>query len=561
MEKRAVLAIVLSLVVVVLWSIFFAPAPPPPPSEVSEPTPSPSAPPAGVGTPQPAASVSPGAVSSTERPPSAPVTQEVFVTVDTGVARFTLTSQGASVRAVQLQAYHTTLAKGAPPVEIAPVPGSTTLPLNAELSMEQRVTSLGQVVFTPSQTELTLSTTQPEGTVAFHGDLGNGRTVHRLYRFHHTNYTFEVSTWVEGLQPPAGSSMFLLWGPGLLRHVDDANRQGQTAEHPRSYVSGKVLDEAPKKPGETQLQQGQVAWTALADTYFAAVLMPREPAGDAVMARRLEGDTLEIGLRTPLTQNQAKQTVRVYVGPKSQPLLEAADSSLDKLIDLGFFSPLARPMLQFLRLLNGWVHNYGVTIILATVLIKIAFWPLTQTSYKSMQAMQKLQPKLKELQVVYKDDRQALNRAMMQLYREHKVNPMGGCLPMVLQIPVFFAFYNALLYSIELRHAPFICWNTELWWIGRGICDLSVYDPSYITPVLMGVTMFVQQKMTPTTGDPMQAKIMQFMPLMFLMFFLKAPAGLVIYWLVNNVLSIAQQMIINRTYAPDVTKTAVTSKG
>ena len=563
MEKRAVLAIVLSLVVVVLWSIFFAPASLPPPSEVSEPAPS--EPPAGVGTPQPAAPVSPGLVSSTvptsERPPGAPAAQEVFVTIDTGVARFTLTSQGASVRAVQLQAYHTTLAKGAPPIEIAPVPGSTTLPLHAELSMEQRVIALGQVVFTPSQTEVTLSASQPEGTVAFRGDLGNGRTVHRLYRFHHTNYTFEVSTWVEGLQPPVGSSMLLLWGPGLLRHIDDVGRQGQTAEHPRSYVSGKVLHEAPKKPGETQIEQGQVAWTALADTYFAAVLMPREPAGDAVMARRLDGDTLEVGLRTPLTQDQAKQTVRVYVGPKSQPLLEAADPSLDKLIDLGFFSPLARPMLQFLRLLNGLVHNYAVTIILATILIKIAFWPLTQTSYKSMQAMQKLQPKLKELQVVYKDDRQALNRAMMQLYREHKVNPMGGCLPMVLQIPVFFAFYNALLYSIELRHAPFICWDTELWWIGRGICDLSVYDPSYITPVLMGVTMFIQQKMTPTTGDPAQAKIMQFMPLMFLMFFLKAPAGLVVYWLVNNVLSIAQQLFINRTYAPDMAKTVVPSKG
>jgi YidC/Oxa1 family membrane protein insertase len=565
MEKRAVLAIVLSLVVVVLWSIFFAPVPPPPPSEVSEPAPGSSAPPAGIGAPQPAAPVSPGSGSSPARTPARlpgpPPVPEVLVTVDTGVARFTLTSQGASVRAVQLLAYRTTLAKGAPPVEIAPVPGSTTLPLNAELSIEQRVTSLGQVIFTPSQTEVTLSASQPEGTVAFHGDLGDGRTVHRLYRFHHTNYTFEVSTWVEGLQPPAGSSMLLLWGPGLLRHTDDADRQGQTAEHPRSYVSGKVLDEAPTKPGETRVQQGQVAWTALADTYFAAVLMPQEPAGDAVIARRLEGDTLEIGLRTPLTQGQAKQTVRVYVGPQSQPLLEAVEPSLDKLIDLGFFSPLARPMLQFLRLLNDWVHNYGVTIILATILIKIAFWPLTQTSYKSMQAMQKLQPKLKELQVVYKDDRQALNRAMMQLYREHKVNPMGGCLPMVLQIPVFFAFYNALLYSIELRNAPFICWDTELWWIGRGICDLSVYDPSYITPVLMGVTMFIQQKMTPTTGDPMQAKIMQFMPLMFLVFFLKAPAGLVVYWLVNNVLSIAQQMIINRTYAPDVTKTAVTSKG
>src|SRR5215813_13518461 len=280
MEKRAVLAIVLSLVVVVLWSIFFAPAPPPPPSEVSEPAPSTNAPPAGVEAPQPAAPVSPGAMSATapppERPPGAPATQEVFVTIDTGVARFTLTSQGASVRAVQLQAYHTALAKGAPPVEIAPIPGSTTLPLNAELSVEQRVIALGQVVFTPSQTEVTLSASQPESTVAFRGDLGNGRTVHRLYRFRHSNYTFEVSTWVEGLQPPAGSSMLLLWGPGLLRHTDDANRQGQTAEHPRSYVSGKVLHEAPKKPGETQLQQGQVAWTALADTYFAAVLMPQE---------------------------------------------------------------------------------------------------------------------------------------------------------------------------------------------------------------------------------------------------------------------------------------------
>ncbi len=480
--------------------------------------------------------------------------------VDTGVARFTLTSRGAGVNAVQLSAYGTTLAKGAPPIEIAPVPGATILPLTAELHMEQRVTSLGQVAFTPSQTEVTLSASQPEGTVAFRGELGDGRIVHRLYRFRHANYTFEVSTWVEGLQPPAGSSMVLLWGPGLLRHTYDVGRQGQTAEHPRSYVSGKVLHEAPKKPGESQVEQGQVAWTALADTYFAAVLMPKEPAGDAVIARRLEEDIFEIGLRTPLTQDRTKQTVRVYVGPKSQPLLEAAEPSLDKLIDLGFFSPLARPMLQFLRLLNGWVHNYGVTIMLATILIKIAFWPLTQTSYKSMQAMQKLQPKLKELQVVYKDDKQALNRATMQLYRENKVNPMGGCLPMVLQIPVFFAFYNALLYAIELRHAPFVCWETELWWIGRGICDLSIYDPSYVTPVLMGITMFIQQKMTPTTGDPAQAKVMQFMPLIFLMFFLKAPAGLVIYWLVNNVLSIAQQLIINRTYTPNMAKPAVASK-
>lgn len=560
MDKRAILAIVMSLVVVVVWSIFFAPTPPPP-SVVSDSAPGerPVVAPRQDTAPT-AKSVSP-AVGITESPAMPPAAQAALVTVDTGVARLTLTSQGAGVKAVQLHAYSTTLAKGAPPIEIAPIPGSTVVPLTAELHMGQQITTLGQVAFTPSQTVLTLSTSQPEGTVAFRGELGNGLTVHRLYRFHYTNYTFEVSTWVEGLQPPAGSSMLLLWGPGLLRHADDVSRQGQTEEHPRSYVSGKILHEAPSKPGEKQVEQGQVTWTALADTYFAAVLMPREPLGEAVVVQRLEGEALQIGLRTPLNPDRTTQTVRVYVGPKSQPLLEAADPSLDKVIDLGFFSPLARPMLQFLRLLDGLVHNYGVTIILATILIKIVFWPLTQTSYKSMKAMQQLQPRMKELQVVYKDDRQALNRAMMQLYRERKVNPMGGCLPMVLQIPVFFAFYNALLYSIELRHAPFICWGKELFWIGRGICDLSVYDPSYVTPVLMGVTMFVQQKMTPVTGDPTQAKVMQFMPLIFLIFFLNAPAGLVLYWLMNNVLSIAQQYLVNRTSEPTVANTEVASKG
>ena len=163
--------------------------------------------------------------------------------------------------------------------------------------------------------------------------------------------------------------------------------------------------------------------------------------------------------------------------------------------------------------------------------------------------------------MVYKDDRQALNRAMMQLYREQKVNPMGGCLPMALQIPFFFAFYNALLYSIELRHAPFICWEQPLFFGFRGICDLSVYDPSYVTPILMGITMFIQQKMTPAVGDPAQAKVMQFMPLMFLFFFLWAPAGLVIYWLVNNVLSIAQQSMINRTRPMEAADAEASSNG
>lgn len=556
MEKRAILAIVLSLVVVAVWSIFFAPPPAVPPAP-ELPTSTPRSP---TGTDTSPASETPG--TSASRPAASPpgsavsptVSPETLVTVDTGVTRVMLTSQGAGVRAIQLHEYRTTLAKGAPAIEITPVLNATTVPLTTELHAEQKVTSFGQVAFTPSQTELKLSAGQPEGSITFRGQLSNGLSVHRVYRFRHAHYTFDVSTKLEGWSSPTGGSLVTLWGPGLLRHSDDVVRQGQTAEHPRSYVNGKVLQDVPAKAGERRLDVGQVTWTALGDTYFAAVLLPQEPAGDAVLTRRLEGETFEIGLRTPLSAERLTQTVRVYVGPKLQSLLESVEPSLGKVIDLGFFSPLARPMLQLLHWFNGVIHNYGITIILVTVLIKIIFWPLTQASSKSMQAMQKLQPKMKELQVVYKDDRQALNRAMMDLYRENKVNPMGGCLPMVLQIPVFFAFYNALLYAIELRHTPFVCWETELWWIGRGICDLSVYDPSYITPALMGVSMFIQQKMTPVMGDPTQAKIMQFMPLMFLMFFINAPAGLVIYWLVNNILSIAQQMLINRAAATNIAK-------
>jgi YidC/Oxa1 family membrane protein insertase len=472
----------------------------------------------------------------------------MVVTVDTGVARLDLSSLGAGVKAVQLHAYRLTLDKNSPPVKIAPVPELPGIPLTAELRLGSRAISLGNLAFTPSTSELILSKQQSEGVVTFRAQMSTGTVVQRTFRFHHNHYDFEVSTQIEGLSPASEASMVLLWGPGLRQpEAQDSAKQGETQTQPWSYVRGKVFHEAPAKVGEVSMEEGEVAWIALADHYFTAALIPQTPTSNAAFVRRLSEHVLEVGVRTPLERDQQAQMVRVYVGPKKQEILTSVHPTLDRLIDLGFFSPLARPMVQLLQLINAVMHNYGVTIIIVTVLIKLLFWPLTQKSYKSMQAMQKLQPKMKELQVIYKDDRQALNRAMMQLYREHKVNPMGGCLPMLIQIPFFFAFYNALLYSIELRHAPFICWKTELFWIGRGICDLSSYDPSYITPLLMGVTMFLQQKMTPTVGDPTQAKIMQFMPLIFLFFFLNAPAGLVLYWLMNNILSIVQQLLVNRS--------------
>jgi YidC/Oxa1 family membrane protein insertase len=185
------------------------------------------------------------------------------------------------------------------------------------------------------------------------------------------------------------------------------------------------------------------------------------------------------------------------------------------------------------------VGNWGVAIIILTVIIKIIFWPLSHKSYKSMNKMKKIQPLMAEVREKYKGDREKMNQEMMRLYKTYKVNPAGGCLPMLLQIPVFIGLYQALLYSIELRHAAFIPYVpfTDIIWLA----DLSAKDPFYVTPVIMGATMLLQQKMTPAPGDPMQAKMMMLMPVVFTFIFLTFPAGLVVYWLINNVLSIAQQ--------------------
>ena len=564
MEKRAILAIVLSLVVVIVWSIVFAPSTPPPedfddlaPLDALSPdAPLPSVAPRLAEQPAPTVTAQGEAVA-----PAASELRERWIEVDTGVAVITLTSRGAGVQKVRFRDYRTGLGDDAAPIAVGPPRGAAAVPLAGHVAIDgDLVIALGREIFASDSDDVALSDTATVAEVAFTGTLDNGLVVRRVYHFAHGRYDFEVETSVEGLSPRASNALHMQWGPGLLETGDDEVRRGQTAILPRGYVNGKIVDTAPDDNGQPVVEQGTVSWASLGDTYFTAALIPREPPGDAVIVSNGFDGALSVAVRTPLPPDRPRQTLQVYVGPKEEPLLEATDPSLTKVIDLGFFSPMARPMLQLLRLVNRWVHNYGVSIILVTILIKIIFWPLTHKSYKSMRAMQKLQPKMKELQALYKDDKQGLNRAMMQLYRDQKVNPMGGCLPMILQIPFFFAFYNALLYSIELRHAPFICWEQEVLWGFRGICDLSVYDPSYITPVLMGASMFWQQSMTPTVGDPTQAKIMKFMPLIFLFFFLNAPAGLVVYWLINNVLSVVQQMWTNRSRGLEEASAGAVSK-
>lgn len=280
-----------------------------------------------------------------------------------------------------------------------------------------------------------------------------------------------------------------------------------------------------------------VKYVAASNRYFIMTLVNAsavEAKGSIVSTGPSAG---RISLVYPITSNSVTIPVRAYFGAKELETLRRVDPALDNAVDLGWFQIIAYPLLKLLKFFNAFVGNYGIAIILLTVLLKIATFPLTYKSMKSMKEMAKLQPQLAKLKEKHKDDKETLNREMMAMMKTHGYNPMAGCLPMLLQMPIFFALYRVLYSSIELFHAPFALW----------IHDLSAQDPFYVTPVLLSGTMFLQQKLSPQTAtDPAQQKMMQFMPLMFGAFMINLPSGLTLYMLTNAVTSIIQQLILNK---------------
>lgn len=276
-------------------------------------------------------------------------------------------------------------------------------------------------------------------------------------------------------------------------------------------------------------------WIGIMNQYFIAAIVG-DNQNDYRYYFKGDGHTYQAGFLEG-AQAEGSDAVfhsRVYVGPKSTPVMKTLNAGLERSVDYGWFAVIAKPLHDLLLLFHGMISNFGLCIILLVVLIKILFfWP-TKKSYESMAAMRKLQPEMKRLKELHSGDRQKMGQETMALYKKNKVNPLGGCLPMIIQIPVFFALYKTLLVSIEMRQAPFFGW----------IHDLSVMDPYYVLPVLMGASMLVQQQLNPAPPDPMQAKIMKFLPVVFTFMFLFFPSGLVVYWLVNNILSIAQQWYV-----------------
>lgn len=469
------------------------------------------------------------------------------VRVDTPLFKAVIYSGGGTLRSFELNEYRREIAKNSPRINLVDPRTSAVAPMGLLIN-GQPSWSTGQWVVEGLADDQNLHVEAGKtGTVRFVGEVDGVRVTREL--------TFRADTYLisEKIRlTPLGDQ------PRSVR-VGYTTGEDSSAASGGQYDGMRIawnMDGKFKEDSSTTdlaekgvLERGKILWAGAMSTYFMSAVAPAN-TDDVTLKGRLQNDVYRVALEQGEVVAQpgveTQLDVSYWIGPKVRSLLAKAPNDLVSSIDLGMFSLIAKGLLWLLQFFYDYVHNWGVAIILLTVVIKAAFWPLTAKSYSSMEKMKKLQPMMTKLREKHADDKETLNKEMMGLYKTYGVNPASGCIPILVQLPVFFGLYQALLTSIELRHASFITYlpGTDMLWLA----DLSSKDPFYITPIIMGVTMFMQQRMSPPAGDPMQQKIMLFLPLIFTVMFLGFPAGLVLYWLVNNILSIAQQwMMIRKT--------------
>ncbi len=569
MEKRALIAITLSLAILLLWQFLFPPPKPvktdkQPSREPGQETPVQPATNAGEQRPQESEDALLLPSLSEKDFPDLPPEQDVVVSTKLYTARFS--SQGACLKALGLlrytdhavlpkicslfpfnRFYDTTLIDAVPErKELVSNRGGASFPFQAALEGIDSA-RLARAPFTPSAESLSLADGSPQGEISFSWTSPEGITFIKQFTFSDQSYYIDCNFTVENkTAQPIEIIPSFIWPLELKTGTKNSGGGlfgGGTGDVDNFlYLISDTLNR--KSVGDIKddkVFSGDIRWAGFEEKYFIETFIPRDAQDLKLKLFKPLNDEVSFRLVYPpasIPPNDRKTfSSTAYIGPKDLGHLEKGPGGLGKILSFGWLDPVAKPMLYILKLFYRFIPNYGLAIIFLSVGIKIIFWPLTHKSQKSMKEMQKIQPKLAELKEKYKDNKEELNRRTLEFYRSNKVNPLGGCLPILIQIPVFFALYRVLLNSIELRHAPFISY-----WIN----DLSSKDPTLISPLLMGASMFIQQKMTPTVGDPTQAKIMLIMPVMFTFMFLSFPSGLVIYWLVTNVLSIAQQYYINK---------------
>ena len=531
--KRLISALALSLVVLFGWSYLFPPDAPQTPPVAAQPDAALQAAAQPAATP---AQVASAAVLAQGRP--------VLINTPLYTARFN--TQGGVLESFVLKGFHEAVDKSSPNIDIIGEAARDKASLGLVILPEgSEVHTWNASGWTFDGADADLSGTEKK-TLAFTGEAAGLKIVRRLTVSADSYLVTEETTVTNpGTAPVSGRVAFTIATAGLSPKGEDKYNPTRIAYGSTKNGFNEVLDHDDLR--ETGVAPAEpINWAAVESNYFLFAAMPK--AEGSLTNGKLKGDVFNLAVSSAVTFEPGQSKTigcSYYMGPADRAMLSTMPNKLEQAVDFGWFHLIAEPLLYMLNWFYQYVHNYGVAIILLTVLIKLIFWPLSQKSYKSMEQMKRIQPMIQKLREKHADDKERMNQEIMALYKTYKVNPAGGCLPMVVQIPVFFGLYKALLGSIELRHAPFIAHLpfTDIVWLA----DLSAMDPFYITPVIMGATMFIQQKMTPTGGDPLQAKIMLLMPVVFTFLFLSFPAGLVVYWLVNNVLSIAQQWWMMRS--------------
>ena len=528
MEKRVLIAVLLSIAVMYGYTILL------PQQKTVQQKPetaqTATVSPAAVASSPAAAASSAGSAVSTQIP------QSKDITVENDVYSTVLSSQNGAIKKIVLKKYK----------DVAGTTGKEIILFDHTRQIGHTLTSSypgfvpdSNVSFSTSTDRLALTGAESK-SLEFTATTAAGIVLRKKYTFTGNIYAIALEQTVtnNSTQVVSGQIQLNLLNPTAKPKNDDGRFEvyGPATLSDAGVVFDAIADLA---KSEKTYDKG-LKWSGFGDKYFLSAIIAKGTAISTVTLKEQNGILLQrySNQKTDVNPGQTvTSSCNIFFGPKDIDILKSQSAELEGAIDLGWFSALAKPLLHSLKLFYRYVHNYGIAIIVITLILKILFFPLTHKSYKSMKEMQKLQPKMQELKDKFKDDRDGLNRAVMELYKTHKVNPLGGCLPMIVQIPVFFGLYKALMFSIELRHAPFFFW----------LQDLSAKDPYYVTPIIMGATMFIQQKMTPTNMDPVQAKMMLALPVVFTFMFLNFPSGLVLYWLVNNILTIAQQAYINRT--------------
>jgi YidC/Oxa1 family membrane protein insertase len=539
--QRLILLFIFGFSLLMLWEAW---------EREHRPKPPPTAPAAQQGVPAPAKPAVPGAPKppAASVPAAAPAVKGEIVRVSTDLLIAEIDTLGATLKRVELTRHKDSK---------DPAKGFVLLGPEHQYEAQSGITGDAgpnhRTAWRVQPGERALSPGIDSVAVRLTAQGRDGLEIDKIYTFKRDSYLIDIRLEIRnpGTAPAAAYAYFQLTHDG--KPSADANTLAETFGA-QSYSGFAVFTDEHKyekvHPGDLDkgkadhVKQANNGWLAFVQHYFVSAWLPTGGVvRDYVVEKRPDGTYAGRVLVPVNVTAGASATVaaQLYTGPQEKRRLEAAAPGMDLVVDYGWLAIIAWPLFWLLEKFHSLAGNWGVAIILLTVLIKLLFFPLSAASYKSMAKMKLITPRLTKIREMYAHDRQKMNQAMMELYKTEKINPLGGCFPILVQIPVFIALYWVLLAAIELRHAPFILW----------IQDLAALDPYYVLPVLMTITMVLQTRMNPTPPDPVQAKVMQFMPFVFSIFFFFFPAGLVLYWLVNNILSILQQWQIQRLFDRD----------